>query len=68
MSESYATQLARVQAAIAAIEGGAARVRFEGREVEYADLKTLYAREERLRGQAAREARGGGLSISRGAG
>lgn len=68
MSESYATQLASVRAAIAAIESGGQEVQFEGRRIKEADLAVLYKREERLTGLAAREARGGGLSISRGAG
>lgn len=65
---TYAEQLASVQAAIATIESGAQEVQFEGRRVVRADLATLYAREERLRGLAAREGRGGGVAISRGAG
>lgn len=68
MSESYATQLASVRAAIAAIEAGGQEVQFDGRRVKFADLAALYKREERLTGLAAREARGGRFAISRGAG
>lgn len=68
MSESYATQLASVRAAIAAIEEGGQEVQFEGRRVKFADLAVLYKREERLTPLAARESRGGGYAISRGAG
>lgn len=68
MSHSYAAELERVRAAIAAIEGGAQSVAFEGRTVTYADLRALYARVERLEGLAAREGRRGGISISLGAG
>ena len=64
---TYAEQLASVQAAITTIEQGAQEVRFEGRSVRYADLPMLYAREERLRGLAARESRGGGIVVGRGA-
>ena len=56
-TESYQTQLERVQAAIARIEGGAQDVSYEGRRVAYADLATLYARETKLRALVAREAR-----------
>ena len=62
--ESYATQLERVQAAIAAVEanGQAYEIGSDGvtRRRQRADLAVLYAREERLRGLAARETNGGG--------
>jgi hypothetical protein len=65
---TYAEQLASVQAAITTIEEGGQEVRFEGRMVRYADLPVLYAREEKLRGLAERESRGGVVRIGRGAG
>lgn len=69
MATSYTAQLTSVQAAIAAIEGGAQEVRFGDRLVRRADLTALYAREERLIPLAARESAGRtGPSISRGAG
>jgi hypothetical protein len=49
MSETYAQQLDRVQAAIAALESGKLkRYSVGGQEFEYQDLPTLYARERRL--------------------
>jgi len=80
MAESYAAQLTRVQASIAAIEEAFAGARAPALEVTLADgrkvrredrgqvLEVLYRREERLIPLAAREGRGGGISISRGAG
>lgn len=59
-AETYATQLARVQAAIAAVEQGGQTMELEGRRVTRADLATLYARERELRVLAAREGAGGG--------
>lgn len=62
-TESYQTQLERVQTAIAAIEGGAQSYSIStelgSRSYGKADLSTLYAREKELRTRAAREARGG---------
>jgi len=46
---TYAEQLASVQAAIEAIESGAQSIGHDGETYTYADLRTLYAREERLR-------------------
>lgn len=80
MAESYTAQLTRVQAAIAAIEEAFTGTRMPASEVTLADgrkvrreersqvLAQLYAREERLIPLAGREGRGGGISISRGAG
>ncbi len=48
MAEDLQTQLARVQAAIAAIEGGAQEYMVEGRTFRRGDLRMLYEREERL--------------------
>lgn len=60
---SYAEQLASVQEAIAAIEGGGQEVEFEGHRKSRADLATLYKREGWLQRMAAREARGGGIRM-----
>jgi hypothetical protein len=57
--ESYTTQLERVQAAIADIEERGQSYDINGRSLSRADLKTLYAREERLRKLANRESAGG---------
>lgn len=65
-TESYQTQLERVQAAIAAIEGGAQSYSIAGRAMTRGDLKTLYEREERLRALAIRETRGGGMRVRSG--
>lgn len=46
--KTYTEQLESVQAAIAAIEGGAQSHSINGRAMSRADLGTLYAREERL--------------------
>lgn len=59
MTDSYQTQLTRVQAAIASVEEGGQDVTYDGKRVTFADLSVLYRREERLRVMAAREARGG---------
>lgn len=59
MAESYAEQLDRVQAAIAAIEEGEQAYSLNGRTVSYADLQTLYQREKWLRRMVDRERRGG---------
>lgn len=48
--ETPREQLARVQAAIAKIEGGAQEVEFNGRRLRRADLKALYDREKQLYG------------------
>lgn len=53
-----AEQLASVQAAIAAIEGGAQSYEISGRKVTRADLATLYSREEVLLTRQQRESRG----------
>lgn len=52
--KTYEEQLTSVQAAIAAIEGGAQSYEMDGRKIERADLATLYAREERLMGAVKR--------------
>ncbi len=58
-TESYQTQLERIQIAIAEIESGAQDVTYDGKRVRRADLDVLYVREDRLRRLAARGARGG---------
>lgn len=58
-TETYQVQLERVQGAIAAIESGAQSYSVAGRSFTKADLKTLYERETWLRGQVAKESRGG---------
>jgi len=45
---TLAAQLASVQAAIAAIEAGAQSATVDGQTVSRAELRTLYAREQRL--------------------
>jgi hypothetical protein len=57
--EDYATQLERVQSAIAAIEGGAQSYSIAGRSLSRADLRTLYEREAWLRKMVDRVSRGG---------
>lgn len=59
MAETYSVQLDRVQAAIAAIEAGNQSYTVLNRTFSKADLRTLYEREKWLRGQVAKEARGG---------
>lgn len=61
--ESYTVQLERVQAAIAAIEGGAQSYSIGSRSLTRANLSELYEREERLLGKVARETRGGGIRV-----
>ena len=57
-----AEKLASVQAAIAAIEGGAQSYSAPGISATRADLKTLYERESKLEQLVSRETRGtGGL-------
>ena len=58
MAATLAEQLASVQAAIAAIESGAQSATSEGESVARADLRTLYAREERLLNKIDRADRG----------
>lgn len=60
---TYQQQLESVQAAIAAIEGGAQSYSIAGRSLSRADLSALYEREKYLIGQAARELRGGGIRV-----
>jgi hypothetical protein len=60
---SYAEQLESCQTAIAAIEARGQAYTIDGRALTRADLATLYEREQWLRGQAAREARGGGMRM-----
>ena len=55
---TLAEQLASVQAAIAAIESGAQSTTCDGQTVTRADLRTLYAREERLLNKIDRGDRG----------
>lgn len=57
--ETYTEQLERVQAAIAAIEGGAQSYAIGNRSLTRADLGELYERETKLRRDVARETRGG---------
>jgi hypothetical protein len=57
--ETTTVQLERVQAAIAAIEGGAQSFSVLGRLYQRGDLKTLYDRERELLARAERETRGG---------
>ena len=59
MAETYAVQLDRVQAAIAAIEGGNQSYTLLNRTFTKADLRTLYERERWLRSQVAKQAAGG---------
>lgn len=69
MSSTYSAQLAEVRAAIAARVSGAEEVTLpDGRRVKYAPLAELQKRETWLIGMAARESRGGGVTITRGAG
>ena len=56
--KTYTEQLEAVQAAIAAIEGGAQAYAINGRSVTRADLGTLYARESALMAKAVREQSG----------
>jgi hypothetical protein len=58
-TESYQTQLERIQTAIGEIESGAQDVTYDGKRVRRADLDVLYAREDRLRRLTARAARAG---------
>lgn len=61
-TESYQTQLERVQAAIAAIESGSQEYSIgagTSRTVKRGDLSTLYEREKYLRVMAERETNGG---------
>lgn len=57
--ETKTAQLERVQRAIAAIEEGGQDVSYDGKRVTFADLQALYRREEKLRLDVARDARGG---------
>ncbi len=59
MAETYAVQLERVQAAIAAIESGAQSYSIAGRSLSRADLNTLYEREKWLRAMVDRATRNG---------
>lgn len=61
--KTYEEQLDSVQAAIAAIEGGAQKYEMDGRTVERAELKTLYDREARLMRLVKRAQAGGGLRV-----
>ena len=56
--KTYTEQLESVQAAIAAIEGGAQSYSIAGRSMTKADLAALYMREERLLPLALRESSG----------
>jgi len=55
---TLASQLESVQAAIAAIEAGAQSATVDGQTVNRAELRTLYAREQRLLNKIDREDRG----------
>lgn len=59
MAEATATQLTRVQTAIAAIEGGAQSFTVLGRQYTRGDLEVLYRREEQLLRRLEQETRGG---------
>lgn len=63
---TYAEQLAAVEAAIARAEKGQEVEFASGSRVRRGDLATMYAERTRLTPLAAREARGGGITISRG--
>lgn len=58
MAATLADQLASVQTAIAAIEGGAQSTTCDGQTVNRAELRTLYAREQRLLNRIDRESTG----------
>lgn len=58
MAATLAAQLANVQAAIEAIETGAQSTAVDGQSLTRADLRTLYAREERLLNKIDRADRG----------
>lgn len=58
-TESYQTQLERVQTAIAKIENGAQSYQINGRSLTRADLGELYDREKWLRKMAGRESNNG---------
>ena len=58
MAATLAEQLANVQAAIEAIETGAQSTGSDGESVTRPDLRTLYAREERLLNKIDRADRG----------
>lgn len=58
-TESYQTQLERVQAAIAAIEERGQAIGAGGRKLDRGDLATLYKREKELRALVARSTRSG---------
>jgi len=61
MADTLAQKLARVQTAIAAIETYGQTIDFDGKgTLTKGDLRTLYAREERLERKIARAARTGG--------
>lgn len=58
-------KLESVQAAIAAIEGGAQEYQLDNNQrVRKADLKVLYAREEKLQAQYNRETGGTATDVS----
>lgn len=58
MADTLAQKLARVQAAIAAIEEHGQAVTEEGQTLTRADLGTLYAREQNLERRIDRESSG----------
>lgn len=62
-TETYQTQLERVQAQIAKIEEGFQSYSIAGRSASRARLEALYEREKYLRTMAARESRGGGIRV-----
>ena len=64
MAATLAAQLESVQAAIAAIEGGAQSYTIEGFTYMRSNLKTLYDREERLLNKIAREAAGTNRTVA----
>ena len=60
MPATYAERLESVQAAIAAIEGGAEDYTIGNRRVKRADLETLYKQEKYLLGMVERDETSGG--------
>jgi hypothetical protein len=58
-TETFQVQLERVQAAIKSIEDRGQAIDESGNSLTRADLRVLYAREDRLRSRVARAKRGG---------
>lgn len=64
MAETLATQLTRVQATIAAIENRGQSYTINGRTYTKADIRALYAREQRLLNLIEREEAGSGRTVA----